>query len=103
MLSKFSFRSFYGSYFRELKSDIYTKLTMPDIFAVRDETIFLMIMTETPKEDAEPAISRLKERILSLLSSNLKMEFKIDKVIYPLCAAVDLEETIENFLQTHVH
>lgn len=88
--------------FQELSETLKTGLRSSDIFAVRDETIFLIIMTETPEENAELAVSRLKERILSLLLSNLKMEFKIDKVVHPMSNAVDLEKTIEDFLQTNV-
>ncbi len=88
--------------FNELSEALKAQLRNSDIFSVRDENIFLIILTETPKENAELAISRLEERIISLLSSNLKMEFKVDKTIHPITAQIDLEVSIEQLLQAHV-
>ena len=87
--------------FNELSEALKTSLRSSDIFSVHNETIFLIILTETPKKNAQVAISRLKDRILNLLTSNLNMEFKVDDVLYPLSAAVDVEETIETFLKTY--
>ncbi len=89
--------------FNELSETLKNGLRSSDIFSVRDETVFLIILTETPKENAELAISRLEERIVSLLAANLKIEFSVDKAIYQLSAEVDLEQTIEAFLQKHAN
>jgi hypothetical protein len=87
--------------FYELSEALKRGLRSSDVFSVRDETIFLIILTETPAQNADIAISRLKERILNLLASNLQLEFNVDDKIYPLSATVDLEKTMEAFLQTH--
>lgn len=87
--------------FYELSEALKMGLRSSDVFSVRDETIFLIILTETPSQNAHLAISRLKERVLSLLATSLEMEFKVDDVIHPLSAALDLEETVEAFLRSH--
>ncbi|MCP3942519.1 MAG: hypothetical protein GY710_13675 [Desulfobacteraceae bacterium] len=87
--------------FDELSEAFKAALRTSDLFSVRDETIFLVILTETPLDKAELAMKRLEERIIALLTANLKMECRVEREIYPIEAGIDLENKIELFLQTH--
>lgn len=87
--------------FKELSEAFKKSLRSSDMFSVRDETVFLTILTETNKKNAGVAVSRLKGRILALLEASMKSEFTVDEVILPLSSDVDLEEAIELFLKSH--
>lgn len=88
--------------FNELSDAFKASLRTSDVFAVKDENIFLALFTETPPENAEIAVTRLKNRIMSLLTNNLKMDCKVVTELHPLAAGLDLEETIEHFLKSYV-
>lgn len=87
--------------FTELSEAFRAGLRTSDLFSVRDETIFLAILTETPEDKAKLAIGRLEERIIDLLTANLKMSCRVDSEIHPLVCGMDLEEKIEHFLTNH--
>jgi hypothetical protein len=88
--------------FNELSDAFKASLRTSDVFSVKDENILLVIFTETTLEYAEIAVSRLKERILSLLTNNLKMDCSLLTKIHPLTVELDLDETIEKFLKSYV-
>ena len=85
--------------FAELSELLKSQLRTSDIFSVRDETIFLALLTETPPENVELAVSRLENRIISLLQNNLKMDFHIHRKTIPLSKPFELDDAIESFLQ----
>lgn len=87
--------------FVELSEAFRAGIRNSDVFSIRDETIFLTLLTETSEEHAVTAMTRLEKRIASLLESNLKMDFNVDFKIMPLAASIDLEGCIEDFLQSH--
>lgn len=88
--------------FNEIGVALRDQLRSSDVFSVRDENIFLVLMTETATENADVAISRLDERIIELLNTNLNMKCTINKTIQPVTKEVNLDQSIENLLQDHV-
>lgn len=87
--------------FVELSEEFRTGLRNSDVFSVKNETLFLTLLTETSEKKSENAMVRLEKRITELLETNLKMGFIVHFTIQPLSAETDLEGCIETFLQSH--
>ncbi len=88
--------------FNELSDTFKENIRTSDIFSVKDENIFLIILTETPPDNAKIAVDRLENQILSLLNSNLKIDCSVARQVHPFAKGLDLEEAIEHFLKSYV-
>ncbi|WP_462267994.1 TackOD1 domain-containing metal-binding protein [Desulfobacter sp.] len=87
--------------FDELSDAFKASLRASDLFSVKDETIFLIILTETSHENAQTVIGRLKDRVQSLMHANLNLDCRVASEIQAIVKGVDIEKTIEKFLKTH--
>lgn len=88
--------------FAEISDALREQLRSSDVFSVRDENIFLILMTETSPEKADVAISRLEERIVSLLNTNLNMECNVRKRVQAVTAGINVSQSIEDLLKADV-
>lgn len=87
--------------FTEISKALQEQLRSSDVFSVRDENIFLILMPETPVQRAELAISRLNDRIASLLTTNLNIDCTIHKTIKAVNSDIVLDQEIEHLLRTN--
>lgn len=70
--------------FDEILTIIISSLRKSDIITVVNNSLFLIILFETPLSGAEDALRRIKESVLSLLSSNLEKPVKIQGGAMPI-------------------
>lgn len=84
--------------FQELSIIFKTILRVSDVISARNETIFLVIMTETSFANAEKAVGRLEQGILDLFTNNLNFSPNMSTKIHSLTAELELEQSLENFL-----
>lgn len=87
--------------FNEMSEALREQLRNSDVFSVRDENVFLILLTETSTQNAKVAITRLEERIVVLLDTNLNMHCTVDKRIQKVEAGIDLNQSIEDLLKAH--
>ncbi|MBM9514009.1 diguanylate cyclase [Desulfogranum marinum] len=87
--------------FNEISKALQEQLRSADVFSVRDENIFLILMPETPVQSADLAISRLNDRIVSLLTTNLNIDCTIHKTIKAVSSDIVLDQEIEHLLRTN--
>ena len=88
--------------FVELSAVFQSVLRRSDAITTRNETLFLVLLTETDPIQAGRAVQRLKEGIAELLASNLDHEPEIIADLEAVDETVDLDESVERFLSQHV-
>jgi len=84
--------------FTEISESFREGLRSSDIFCLRNETLFLIILTETTSENSSIALNRIRERIATLLNNNIGVNIDIGISIEPLSAALDLDLCLEKVL-----
>jgi len=87
--------------FNEISEAFKDGLRSSDVFSIRNETLFLVILTETSQQNGKLAILRLKERIDSLLKTNLDLTIDIHFAIEQFSSDLDLDTCLEKFLHDH--
>ncbi|WP_456384963.1 TackOD1 domain-containing metal-binding protein [Desulfolithobacter sp.] len=84
--------------FEEISEAFKANLRSSDLFTMRNETLFLIILTETAPENGEQAIERIKKRIGNLIKSNLDMTLDADSAIWLITADLDPDSCLEKIL-----
>lgn len=84
--------------FSELSSIFKSIFRTTDIISAHNETIFLVMMTETSSKNANLAISRLEQSVKSLFESNLGVTLDIEVLIKAVDESLQFNETLETFL-----
>lgn len=87
--------------FNEISEAFKEGLRSSDVFSIRNESLFLVILTETTRQKGELALLRLKERIDSLLRTNLDLKIEIHFSIEQIASGLELETCMEKFLNDH--
>ncbi len=87
--------------FDEISEAFKANLRSSDLFTMRNETLFLIILTETSPENGERALKRIKERIGSLLKSNLDITLDADSAIWSITPDLDLDSCLEKVLNRY--
>lgn len=87
--------------FAELSVIFKTVLRQSDVITARNESIFFVIMTETGKEHARRAIERLKEGVVALFKNNLDFTPELVVGIEEINEQLELEKTLESFLENN--
>jgi hypothetical protein len=84
--------------FAELSAVFNSILRTTDITTARNESLFLVVMTETNKDQAQIAVNRLKEGVEALFANNLDFQLEIDVMIEQIKEDTDTNVTLERFL-----
>ncbi|MES9832967.1 MAG: diguanylate cyclase [Candidatus Thiodiazotropha sp. DIVDIV] len=84
--------------FEELANLFYAMLRNSDLISSRNESLFLMLLTETSPEDAQIVEQRLTEGVAELLNASLGASPEIISNIVSIDASLDLTAYLEGFL-----
>jgi len=87
--------------FAELSTIFKTVLRQSDVITARNESIFFVIMTETKKEHAYRAVERLREGVTALFKNNLDFTPELVVGVEEINEQLDLEKTLEAFLENN--
>jgi len=90
-----------GSMFRELSSIIESILRTSDVVTARDESIFIIALTETSLQQTERAIERLREGFDDLLKENFDTSLQLITESVAIDQSLNLADLLEAFLQKH--
>lgn len=87
--------------FAELSAVFSSVLRNSDVISAQTESLFLLLMTETTEQQAQLAMKRLTEGIVALMQTNMHYEVKLQVAFHNIDAQLNLDQTLEDFLQTH--
>ncbi|WP_457573348.1 TackOD1 domain-containing metal-binding protein [Desulfolithobacter sp.] len=87
--------------FDEISDAFKTTLRSSDLFTMRNETLFLIILTETTPENGERALKRIEKRIGRLLKSNLDITLDSDFAIWQITPDLDPDTCLEKILSQY--
>lgn len=90
-----------GSMFRELSTIIESILRTSDVITARDESVFVLALTETSIQQAERAIERLKEGFNDLLQENFDIRLQLITESVSIEQGLNLADSLEAFLQKY--
>ena len=85
--------------FAELVAVFRSVLRQSDVITAQNESVFIVVMTETTPEQAGIALKRLGDGIHALLTTNLDTPLEIRSARHAIGAELDLETEVEAFLQ----
>jgi len=89
--------------YSEMSAVFRTVLRTSDVITARNESLFIVIMTETDTNASQRAVERLQEGIISLLQNNLNITPQLSVDIRPIPDKEDLDCALERFLNKHVN
>jgi hypothetical protein len=72
-----------------------------DVITARNESVFVILLTETDTGQAGRALERLAGRVEELLETNLGRKPDIRSGVHPVGPDLDLDATVERFLADH--
>ncbi|MCG8074270.1 MAG: hypothetical protein N0C86_20035 [Candidatus Thiodiazotropha taylori] len=87
--------------YEELANLFYAMLRSSDLISSRNESMFLMLLTETSPDDAKIVEGRLSSGVGELLKASLGASPEIISQIVNVDNALDLTEYLESFLSEH--
>lgn len=85
--------------FLELSIIFKSVLRTTDVISAKNETIFLVLMTETTTEQAETATTRIQQGVVKLFQNNLEFSPQMSTKIYPVDSELDIDLALEEFLK----
>jgi len=88
--------------FSELSVIFKTVLRKSDVITAWNESIFFVIMTETNEAQAHRAVERLRDGVMALFKNNLDFAPKFTVSINTIDETMDLDKTLEAFMENHV-
>ncbi len=89
--------------FEEIGSFFKSTLRKSDVITTHSQSIFMILMVETSKVNAETAIVRLTEAIAKLLANNLHYSPRIPYQLKTITVSTDIIHSLERFVKDHVH
>lgn len=87
--------------FAELSAAFKTMLRDSDVITARNESIFLVIMTQTNEQNARHAAGRLQRSIAELLKNNLQFESEMFVEVRGIDKETNLSRILEQFFHDH--
>ncbi|MBI3773058.1 MAG: hypothetical protein HY272_10220 [Gammaproteobacteria bacterium] len=88
--------------FMELSAIFKSILRRSDVITARNETVFLVVMTETDMDQARLAVGRLEQGIIALFENNLSIKPRLRFQVYALADVSDPQTALEQFLSHDV-
>ncbi|NOQ64875.1 MAG: hypothetical protein GQ582_10220 [Methyloprofundus sp.] len=88
-------------FFEELSMIFKSSLRLSDIITSQNQSIFIVLMIETPKKQAQLVMDRLTEKINELLVSNIDFEAKTPTTVEKVSVDTDLDRLLENFIKQY--
>jgi GGDEF domain-containing protein len=85
--------------FAELSAIFKTIFRTSDVITARNESLFMIIMTETTESQGRIAIDRLEAGIRELFQANLQIQVEMKFMIEEIREDTDASSTLERFLQ----
>ncbi len=89
--------------FHELSAVFKSILRTSDVITAINETLFLILMTETSANNAERALERLQQGVTELMKSNLDITPAFDTHIEQIAANMDVTALLDTFLHEKSH
>lgn len=87
--------------YEELANLFYAMLRTSDLISSRNESLFLILLTETSKEDAKVVQERLSKGVAELLKASLGASPEIISTISVIDNELDLTDYLETFLSEY--
>ncbi|MET0089340.1 MAG: hypothetical protein ABW068_04835 [Candidatus Thiodiazotropha sp.] len=87
--------------YEELANLFFAMLRTSDLVSSRNESLFLMLLTETSQEDARIVEQRLHQGVSELLEASLGTRPEILSRIHAVDPSLDLTPLLEGFLNEH--
>jgi len=84
--------------FHALSNIFKSVLRHSDVISAKNETLFLVIMTETSLEQSQIACDRLKKEINDLFKNNLEFQPQINILTKAFTGGLELDSLLEEFL-----
>ena len=89
--------------FIELSAIFKATLRQSDVISARNESIFLMVLTETALPEAQLVGQRLTDEITQLFENNIDYSPVISMVIKQIDKELQVDTLLEQFLEKNVH
>ena len=87
-----------GEIFAEISQVLKSVLRRSDVIAAQSESTFVLLLTETPTQQADLAVERIRKGITDLLTGNLAYEARLLAQTHAVTASLDLDEAVETLV-----